>query len=120
MINNKEFGQKLKELRGNMSQEEFAYKIGVDRSVYAKFEAGLRVSTVKFILMVCEATNVSADYLFGTNINANVDFTYIKDLIADINTTEIASHLNNMDEWTAKWRAEAEKALYKISEDCLK
>lgn len=118
MINNKEFGQKLKQLRGNMSQEEFARKIGVDRSVYAKFEAGLRVSTIKFILMVCDATNVSADYLLG--INRNTNFTDLQGLIADINTTEIASHLNNMDEWTAKWRAEAEKALYKISEDCLK
>ena len=118
MINNKEFGQKLKQLRGNMSQEEFAHKIGVDRSVYAKFESGLRFASVKFVLMVCNATNVSADYLFG--INKSTDFTDLQGLIADINTTEIASHLNNMDEWTAKWRAEAEKALYKISEGYLK
>ena len=118
MVN--DFGNRLKTLRGKMSQEEFAKLLDISRGALSFYENGERMPNIEVVFKMCNVFNVSADYLLGTNINANVDFTYLKDLIADINTTEIASHLNNMDEWTAKWRTEAEKALYKISEDYLK
>lgn len=109
---------RLNALFEGLTQEQVAQKVGVTRQAIGQILKGAVQPSLKMLIGICESFNVSADYLLG--INRNTDFTDLQSLIADINTTEIASHLNNMDEWTAKWRAEAEKALYKISEDYLK
>ena len=101
MINNKEFGQKLKKLRGNMSQEEFACKIGVDRSVYAKFESGLRVPTIKFILMVYNATNVSADWLLGVQRSEKLKTERFMGAVSNLDESHIGYAISRglLKEW---------------------
>ena len=109
---------RLNALFKGLTQEEVAQKVGVTRQAIGQILKGTVQPSLKVLIGICKSFNVSADYLIG--IEKSTDLFELDSLIADINTTEIASHLNNMDEWTAKWRAEAEKALYKISEDYLK
>ena len=104
--------------RAGVSLQKIADDLGVTPQSLSLYEKGQRAININLLKAIAEYFKVSADYLIG--IEKSTDFFELDGLIADINTTEIASHLNNMDEWTAKWRAEAEKALYKISEDCLK
>lgn len=109
---------RLNALFEGLTQEQVAQKVGVTRQAIGQISKGTVQPSLKVLIGICKSFNVSADYLLG--LDCNTDFSDLYNLICDINTTEIASHLNNMDEWTAKWRAEAEKALYKISEDYLK
>lgn len=95
-----------------------AKKLQIAASRICELESGKRQMSLTELKAYRNFFKVNFEYLLGYGEKAQ--FTALHQLIADINTTEIASHLNNMDEWTAKWRAEAEKALYKISEDCLK
>ena len=124
---NNALGKKLKALRKEKgvtieqlcTDIEQRYRYPLSKGKYNEMERGVE-KDFGYTAVRCLAIyfGVSADYLIG--IEKSTDFFELDGLIADINTTEIASHLNNMDEWTAKWRAEAEKALYKISEDYLK
>ena len=104
--------------RAGVSLQKIADDLGVTPQSLSLYEKGQRAININLLKAIAEYFKVSADYLIG--IEKSTDFFELDGLIADINTTEIASHLNNMDEWTAKWRTAAEKALYKISEDCLK
>lgn len=127
MALNNALGEKLKALRKGkgVTIEQLCtdikqrYHYPLSKGKYNEMERGVE-KDFGYNAVICLAKyfGVSADYLIG--IEKSTDLFELDGLIADINTAEIASHLNNMDEWTAKWRAEAEKALYKISEDCLK
>ena len=119
-----------------MTQTEMILRYLEENRTISAYEAVMELGILQLSARICELESgkrqmsltelkayrnffkVNFEYLLG--YGEKVQFTALHQLIADINTTEIASHLNNMDEWTAKWRAEAEKALYKISEDCLK
>lgn len=109
---------RLNALFEGLTQEQVAQRVGVTRQAIGQILKAEVQPSLRVFIAICKSFNVSADYLL--DIDRNTDFADLQGLIADINTTEIASHLNNMDEWTAKWRTEAEKALYKISEDYLK
>ena len=95
-----------------------AKKLQIAAPRICELEGGKRQMSLTELKAYRNFFKVNFEYLLG--YGEKVQFTALHNLIADINTTEIASHLNNMDEWTAKWRTEAEKALYKISEDYLK
>lgn len=53
----------------NMSQGELARKTGLTRSAVCRYCKGNRVPSAPNILKICEAFNISADYLLGRENN---------------------------------------------------
>lgn len=62
-----EFSSRLREVRKDtgMSQGEVASEIGVTKSAYANYEQGIREPSLKVLKAICDALDVSCDYLLG-------------------------------------------------------
>jgi len=62
-----EFSSRLREVRKDtgMSQSEVASEIGVTKSAYANYEQGIREPSLKVLIAICDALDVSCDYLLG-------------------------------------------------------
>lgn len=63
-VNPKRIGEKLKTLRGEMSQEEFAKKIGTSASAIAMYEAGERVPRDKIKIQIAAFFGKSVGEIF--------------------------------------------------------
>lgn len=61
------FGKKLKELRlaNNLSQAEFAKRIGIKQSAVTAYEKELKLPGSANLIKIAEVFNVSVDYLLG-------------------------------------------------------
>lgn len=68
---NMSIGKKIKELRieRNLSQTEFAVKIGTTQDSISLWENDKRLPDTIYIMNICKEFNVSADYLLGTAEN---------------------------------------------------
>lgn len=62
----KEFGERLKELRGEtgLSQEKFALSIDMDRTYYASVESGKRNISLKNIQKISNGFQIPLEELF--------------------------------------------------------
>lgn len=71
------FYQKLIENRKNLelSQEELAYKIGVNKSVIKKWESGISMPDIEALIKLADLFHVSTDYLLKDS-KSNSDFSY--------------------------------------------
>lgn len=61
-------GQRIKELRiskTNLSQEDFAKKIGIDRTYLSKVENGKQNLTIESISLICSGLNISLNEFFS-------------------------------------------------------
>lgn len=58
-----ETGFRIRELRGGLSQAEFAERIGVDRKTVVRWEAGERLPDGKSLLALMQVFGGSASYL---------------------------------------------------------
>lgn len=58
-------GNSLKELRKNISQKEFADKIGIHINTYQRYESGERMPPERVLSRVAEICGKSVDYLLG-------------------------------------------------------
>lgn len=56
-------GERIKELRGNMSRDEFASLIGSNRNTIQRYETYERIPKADFIEIICEKFQVRADWL---------------------------------------------------------
>jgi len=84
-----EIGKRITELRKsmNMTKKEFAKLIGISSQYLGKVEAGIHGLSLDSMMALCQATNVSADYiLFGT-----VTDERLKDVFYGIDKTQIDS-----------------------------
>lgn len=61
----KSFGDRLKELRGNLSQEDFALKIGTKQTTLSNWERGFREPNFSGLVLISTSCGVSADWLLG-------------------------------------------------------
>lgn len=76
-------GNRIKEIRGKMSQDEFVEKVGISRGALSYYENGKRNPDCNVIKSICLNFNVSADYILGltdtktadTNIKAVCEYT---------------------------------------------
>ena len=59
------FGQRFNELRGDLSQTEFAKKLGISKASVGFYENGQRVPDIIVLRTIAEKCNVTADYLVG-------------------------------------------------------
>ena len=65
-------GERIKEVRGHLSQAEFAAMLGVSQPTVGKYEKGARLPDTNFIYAVCSRFGVSADWLvLGETFNKN-------------------------------------------------
>jgi len=58
-------GDRLRELRGNTSQSNFAAPLNMKYQQYARYETGENVPSADFIAAVCREHACSADWLLG-------------------------------------------------------
>ena len=62
------FGDRLEQLRGNLTQREFARQLGVPLTSYTNWTTGARAPSMDYIVMICTKLGVSADWLLGLKI----------------------------------------------------
>jgi transcriptional regulator with XRE-family HTH domain len=64
--NNKSiFAERFNNLRGDLSQADFAEKIGISRASVGAYENGERIPDVTILQKICKACNVASDWLIG-------------------------------------------------------
>lgn len=61
----KEFCDRLKALRGGMSQTEFAKKIGTKQTTYSGWETGMREPDLTTLCVIAETMGTSPNELLG-------------------------------------------------------
>lgn len=49
----------------NISQRELADYLGIRQQQYARYEKGINVMPVTYLIKICKYLNVSADYILG-------------------------------------------------------
>lgn len=59
------FAKRLLEVRGDMSQAEFAQRLGVSRGSIGLYEQGKRLPDIEVLRNIAEQFNVSCDWLVG-------------------------------------------------------
>ena len=64
-------GERLKELRGDMSQAEAARKLCVARAQYAKYEKGVNAPGAEMVARFCQTFFCSSDWLLGLSEDRN-------------------------------------------------
>ena len=81
-----ELKDRLRELRGNITQTDCANNIGVSPANYTKWEKGV-APTYKVLIQIADYYNVSLDYLTGRTNYKNPEY---KELCEDTGLTENA------------------------------
>lgn len=61
-------GNRLRQLRAQLSQENFAKKIGVSLRTYQHYEAGERIPKGNVLYRIASICDVSADLILGDEI----------------------------------------------------
>ena len=56
---------RLRELRGGLSQSEFARKVGLKQTSYSGWESGAKVPAATAIIQISNAIGVSSDWILG-------------------------------------------------------
>jgi len=64
-----QIGERLKELRGDLSQEEFAKEIGVSHKGYQRYESGERVPHPHVLSKIAEKFDTTVDWILTGNLN---------------------------------------------------
>jgi len=59
------FSDRLKELRGDVSQTAFAARFGLKQAVYSHYETGRREPDLNTLCRISNILKVSSDYLLG-------------------------------------------------------
>lgn len=70
-MNQKIIGERIRYLRNsllNISQEEFAKKIGLDRTYMSKIEAGKQNLTLETLNKICEGLGITLKELFDFDL----------------------------------------------------
>lgn len=73
MLNVKEVGKKLREIRGDMNQQECAAKLGISRAALSYYENGSRAIDVAVLHEFCKLFNVTSDYVLGLSSDPTTD-----------------------------------------------
>lgn len=71
-VQNVLLGRRIKFLRGELSQQEFAEKIGVSRAALANYETGRTVPNESVIRSISEIVGVGVEFI-GSGIRPNAD-----------------------------------------------
>lgn len=61
----KDLGNRIREIRGTKTQEEFASELGLDRRTFGSWEKGRHFPKIDILLSIARHGNVSIDWLVG-------------------------------------------------------
>lgn len=78
----RDIGARIREARGDATQEEFSKKIGVGRTVLANYEAGRRLPDSKTLEKIADEGHFSVNYLLS-GLEATVDPFHIREKFSD-------------------------------------
>lgn len=73
-MDQKVIGERIRYLRNsllNMSQEDFAKKIGLDRTYMSKIEAGKQNLTLETLNKICDGLGITLKQLFDFDVPKN-------------------------------------------------
>lgn len=89
--------ERLKELRKlkNLTQQQLAEILGIDRSNYANYERGKRIPPIDKIEKIADFFNVSIDYLMGRE-----ELTPDQELAAILSDPDMHVAFQDYDSWT--------------------
>ncbi len=59
------FSDRLRTLRGELKQAEFARKVGIAQNTYSRYESGERIPDIEVLARLAARLDVSADWLLG-------------------------------------------------------
>jgi transcriptional regulator with XRE-family HTH domain len=76
------FSERLKALRGEMKQAEFARKVGLAQNSYNRYESGERVPDIAVLSQLASRLGVSTDWLLGLD-EAAAPKTTLPDRVAE-------------------------------------
>ncbi|MDQ7095007.1 helix-turn-helix transcriptional regulator [Desulfosporosinus sp. PR] len=99
-------GKRLKELRGDRTQDEVALRLGIKRARYALYEQNRTEPNIEMLQKLSKYHNVSIDYILGKTDEKTTDNTQQQDEI-----TEYLETLHKRPEM---------KTLFKISKNATK
>lgn len=60
-------GERIRKVRGRLSQKEFGQKLGVSRSTIAGYEANNNEPPLELLVLIAKLGNVSMDWLSGND-----------------------------------------------------
>jgi transcriptional regulator with XRE-family HTH domain len=72
-------GARLRQLRGNLSQEAFATKLAIGRKSLLRYEAGERLPDAETLARVSRETGISADWLLFGDAAPDPDLRLLSD-----------------------------------------
>lgn len=84
----------------NMSQKEFAEKLGINARTYASYERGERDISTSILLSICQTLGISSDELLGNSYaDTNIDkpLASSDDAIKEKNAPIISDRSDNID-----------------------
>lgn len=90
------FAKRVKELRGEMTQGQFAEKLGISRPTVGLYESGARIPDAEVLRDIVEKCNVSADWLLGCETKVS-DTPYLATAIEAV----IAERRRQIEKWGA-------------------
>lgn len=73
----KGFSDRLKEIRGDRTQQEVSDAIGITMVSLSRYETGKRIPDIQMLYKICVYYNVSSDYLLGIDNNLS-DYENLK------------------------------------------
>ncbi len=59
------FSDRLRTLRGELKQAEFARRVGIAQNTYNRYESGERIPDIEVLVRLAARLGVSADWLLG-------------------------------------------------------
>ncbi len=86
-FNQTEFGARVKECRKRMemTQEELAELIGVDKNHVSRIERGAKACSIDLLVLLSETLRVSTDYLLtGKSIDREMTRTQVLSVISQL------------------------------------
>lgn len=91
-----DFGKYLKEIRGQVSQKDFAKIIGVSQNHLSNLENGKREPTISLLLLLAEKKGIPLDYWFrkeSASNNEAMDEYSAKPLSAPLNNIQKSANI---------------------------
>lgn len=88
--NNESFASRLKEIRGSASQSVFAAQLGIKQTSYSAYERGRMEPSASIIVLICQSTGVTSDWLLGLdnhevkNVRAEQKLQCLKKAITEL------------------------------------
>jgi transcriptional regulator with XRE-family HTH domain len=76
-----EFGRRLRELRGEQSQADFATRTGINHTSYGLYERGARSPDLDFLIRLHKATGASLDWLAGIRPAQDLSLNVLRSVV---------------------------------------